>query len=282
MTTEIGAFIHAQTEDTTPASGDEVLTYDLTASGVKRVKLSNLAAPSGGIPASGWVEADAMTYAAADDPTFTLTISGDVSDVYQVGQRIKLTQSTGGTKYFIITKVAVSGDTTLTLYGGTDYNLENEAITDPFYSPVKAPFGFPVDPTKWTQSLVSADATDQAAPADGTWYNLGALSLSIPIGIWNVRYSLLLLVSDSAGIDCYPKATLSNTNNTQLDVLYSVAALTGTVTKIRASFYHSFVLSLAAKTTYYLNECSGTGTAEHLQILGTIQKNIIEAVCAYL
>lgn len=282
---KFATWLHALTEDTTPdAANDEMVTYDASASASKRVKLSNLAAGlTAGIPISGWIGAAAMTYASADDPTYTVTMTGDVSGTYGVGMRIKLTQATGGTKYFIITKVAVSGNTTLTLYGGTDYNLENEAISSPYYSPVKAPFGFPVDPTKWTVSLVSADTSSQVNPADGTWYNLGSLSLSIPIGIWHVRYSLIVHLEDAAVANLYAKATLSNANNTQLDILYTVGAQIYTADRIsRTSFNHYFILTTTTKTTYYLNECSGAGSIDTLQIIGTIQRNIIEAACAYL
>ena len=95
---------------------------------------------------NGWTPAlETWTYASADDPTYTFTISGDLTDKYSAGMRIKLTQTTA--KYFIITKVAYSSpNTTITVYGGTDYDLANATITNPYYSVVKAPQGFPLDP----------------------------------------------------------------------------------------------------------------------------------------
>lgn len=48
---------------------------------------------------SGWITAgETWTYASADSPSFTFTISGDKRDKYSVGMKIKLTQ--GSVKYF--------------------------------------------------------------------------------------------------------------------------------------------------------------------------------------
>jgi len=75
----------------------------------------------------------------------------------------------GDIKYFIVTGVAYSSPgTTLKLYGGTDYDLANSAIIEPYFSMAKAPYGFPLDEAKWrVEGLVTADSS-QASPAAGT------------------------------------------------------------------------------------------------------------------
>jgi len=130
----------------------------------------------------GWIQAgETWTYSGADDPTFTFTIPGDKTTKYYAGMKIKLTQTT--VEYFIITKVAYSDpNTTVTVYGGTDYDLANAGITDPYYSMMKAPAGFPLDLNKWTVQLIDATMKDQQNPTVQTWYNVGSLSLTIPIG----------------------------------------------------------------------------------------------------
>src|SRR5690606_8173477 len=67
----------------------------------------------------GWLAlGQTLIYASADDPTFTATVAGvDLTSKLSAGMRLRVSQSTGGTKYFIITKVAFSTDTTITLYG---------------------------------------------------------------------------------------------------------------------------------------------------------------------
>jgi hypothetical protein len=75
-----------------------------------------------------------------------------------------------GDQVFIITGVSYSSpSTTLSLYGGTDYDLANSAIIEPYFSMAKAPYGFPLDEAKWrVESLVTSDSS-QASPVAGTW-----------------------------------------------------------------------------------------------------------------
>lgn len=139
---------------------------------------------------TGWVATgETWTYASADSPSFTLTITGDLTSKYSAGMRVKLTQTT--VKYFIITKVAYGApNTTLTLYGGTDYTLANAAISASSYSTQKAPFGFPLDPAKWTVRVTDPNFYSQSTPVANTWYNLNSTGITIPIGVWNTRYQV--------------------------------------------------------------------------------------------
>lgn len=68
----------------------------------------------------------------------TITVPSGATSLYQVGDKIKLTQTT--VKYFYITAVA---NTLLTVTGGSDYTVANAAITLPFYSHSSSPLGFP-------------------------------------------------------------------------------------------------------------------------------------------
>lgn len=87
----------------------------------------------------GWIPTgETWTYASST----TITISGDKTDKYSVGMKVKLTQTS--VKYFYITDVSYSSpDTTLTIVAGDDYTVANAAITDPYYSMVANPAGFP-------------------------------------------------------------------------------------------------------------------------------------------
>ena len=133
----------------------------------------------------GWIPAlGTWTYSSADAPTYVISVDADMTTTIGVGQRIKLTHA-AAVKYFIVTAVgAYSGGVTLiTVYGGTDYTLAATAITLPYYSMVKAPFGFPLDPTKWTQQLVDIADRSTAGPTVSVWYNVRSISISIPICI---------------------------------------------------------------------------------------------------
>lgn len=83
----------------------------------------------------GWqAVADTWTYASAT----TINVPSGATSLYQVGDKIKLTQTTA--KYFIVTAVA---NTLLTVTGGSDYSVANAAITSPCYSHSDYPFGWP-------------------------------------------------------------------------------------------------------------------------------------------
>lgn len=241
---------------------------------------------------NGWIPArTTWTYASADDPTYTFIVAGDYTGIYSVGMRIKLTQTTA--KYFIITAVNYSSpNTTVTIYGGTDYDLANATITSPQYSPMKAPYGFPMSPAKWTQEKTDTSRRQQSNPTNLTWYNLGTTNsqLSIPIGLWLVSWYACLGTSGMASDgEISVNGTLSNANNTELSKAYS-SGWYGRYIKpgaggggITVGLQRSFPLEVASKTTFYLNANQYSSAAQtDLSVFGNEQTTVIRAVCAYL
>ncbi len=93
----------------------------------------------------GWIDDTAETWAYASGSgggTATFTIAGvDLTTKYTVGTRIKLTQTT--VKYFVVTAVAFSTNTTVTITAGTDYTLANAAISANYHSYAANPQGYP-------------------------------------------------------------------------------------------------------------------------------------------
>lgn len=88
--------------------------------------------------ADGWMAAnETWTYVSAT----SFTVTGNVMAKYQVGDRIKLTQTT--VKYFYIASLSFSVNTTINITGGDDYSLANAAITLPSYSKAQNPQSFP-------------------------------------------------------------------------------------------------------------------------------------------
>lgn len=235
----------------------------------------------------GWTELPyTLVYASADDPTFTFTVAGvDLSTVLTPGTRIKLTQTTA--KYFIVTKVAFSTNTTVTVYGGTDYDLANAAITSPYYSRAKAPAGFPLDPTKWTVEVTDSTNRSQASPVSGTWYNLGTTNsqITIPIGLWNVEFNVSMqgAATTAVGLNIY--AALSTTNNSATDAqLISIMGVDN-VANLRTVQRRGKLLSLSSKTLYYLNgmmTTSGITSSIIFEPASTGITTVTRAICAYL
>lgn len=120
----------------------------------------------------GWMIADeTWTYASAS----TITISGvDVTAKYSKGTRLKLTQSTGGTKYFVVASSSFSTNTTVAFISTSSYTLNNEAISSPFYSYAANPQGFPT----WFEYVPTVTPAGSMTWADdgstGLWSAVGS------------------------------------------------------------------------------------------------------------
>lgn len=234
--------------------------------------------------------AEAWTYVSADAPSFIVSIAGDKTSKYSPGMRIKLTQG-GVVKYFIITAISYSApNTALTLYGGTDYTLTDEAITNNYFSSHKAPQGFPLSPDKWTVSVNNTTGGAQASPVSLTWYNPGSISIVIPIGEWEVSYSAELTLTGASSANYYrAKTTLATVNNAETDVdlsSFGYQHIVASGTAVSVPVGRNKNLSIVAKTTYYLNAALSAAALSVTSIsIGQAQftiPTIIKARCAYL
>ena len=232
-------------------------------------------------PSSGWLAAEeTWTYASSDSPTFTFTVPGDNSTKYYPGMRIKLTQTT--VKYFIITKVVYSSpNTTVTVYGGTDYTLANEAIIYPYYSSAKAPAGFPLDPAKWTVTFTDSTKREQATPTASTWYNLGSLSVAVPIGAWRVRSKILAQVNKSDGAWVDLSVTISTGNNNESTPELTDKVFVEPNDKVAFVAKAQGLIVLASKTTHYFNAKTGC-TASSIEFSNDQTAMVVKFECAYL
>lgn len=236
------------------------------------------------LPADGWIPSTATwSYSSEDSPVFVISINADVTGILQPGYRIKLTQAT--TQYFIVHDVGeFSGGVTLvTVYGGTDYTLANAAITTPFYSPVKAPFGFSLDPAKWTVLVTDTSNLIQNTPTASVWYNL--LTIVAPIGLWRAKTKGRAHVLISAGTTSLGvRTTLSTANNTESNTASTTNfALGGSGLTFVGNFIsHEFVIAIASKTTLYLNLRTGTESCNSLAMRGDLLTTELILECAYL
>jgi hypothetical protein len=209
-----------------------------------------------------------------------ISVNADMTGLIGVGYRIRLTQTTA--KYFIVTAVgAYSGGATLiTVYGGTDYTLADEAITSPYYSYAKAPLGFPMNPAKWTVTVESTTSTKTTTPTQGVWYNHS--SIDVPIGSWKLGYNGTPYLLDAGGGGIFSiYITLSTSNNSESD-----KRLTGIGYAVNPGHYHQITrdifLTLASKATYYLNIKTGGSGVDTIGMYNANCTLIIQAVCAYL
>lgn len=233
---------------------------------------------------TGWIDADeTWTYSSVDDPTGVITVPTNATTKYSVGMRIRFVNG-GNTIYGIITAVAATTITFLHEIDPTDslalYLMANSAITVPYFSTQKAPFGFPTSSRKWTFYKNYVSTTSQATPTGGTWYNIGSFSINIPIGVWDIDFQYPLYGTWGVSTSTL-QATLSTANNSESDIEFS-SILGGKASDIGGSTLSvKKSLALTSKTTYYANaRCDVAITT--LTILGSYAYGRILCKCAYL
>lgn len=241
---------------------------------------------------AGWIPYSTVvpTRTTADDPTYVITFASvDLTSTIGVGMRVKWTQNST-VRYGIVTAIAFSTNTTLTIYGGTDYDVDDTAtytISAFNYSTQKAPLGFPLDPTKWTVKVT--DTTQRsAAGTGGTYNNIGTTNAQItfPIGVWNFDYQVFAWGDrTTAGTGDSIFVTLSTTNNTATDLeLTSRWFISGSAANqsdvMAMLFMRSKTMVITTKTLYYLNmKMDNSGTWYFDNANATM---VLRAVCAYL
>lgn len=218
---------------------------------------------------SAWMAAnETWTYSSWTSATRTavVTVPSDATDRYAQGMKVRFVQPTDGTKYGIIQKVA---STALTIFMQSGTDLDNEAITSPFFSTAHAPIGFSLDTDDWAYTLITSSSSDlTASPTINVWTNPGTNSGTVPIGLWSIMYDFVLTgtrqrtATTAAGPDTF--ATLSTANNSEsssshtvfgngnsLGGLSSAAYTTTHYTYIRSRLEST--LGVTSATTYYLN-----------------------------
>lgn len=115
-------------------------------------------------PTDGWTAATGTwTYASAS----TITVPSGAASIYQVGDRIKWTQTT--VKYGVITAVA---DTLLTIAVNTDYTVANATITSPYYSHEANPLGYPAQFNFTTTPSTSGSAYTNPPTINSATYSV--------------------------------------------------------------------------------------------------------------
>ena len=272
--------ISALTELTSLASDDYLVVLDSSANIAKKITVAN----AFGITDLGWTASgESWTYASWTSTTRigTITVPTDATTKYVAGMRIKITQSTGGTKYGIITKVAA---TLLTIFFPTGTTLNNEAITSPQYSLAKSPSGFDLDPTVWTLEYTRTTQDTQASPTANTWYKLNASDeLVLGIGLWYAGYSVGHFAAKAAGgIDFETTLSTSSSSETDSTMTARTQSSGATPTQLMDPIVKTRILAVTSQTTYHL--ISETRSASHTDLGHDNDDQTLKiwATCAYL
>ncbi len=243
----------------------------------------------------GWASATDVipTRTSADDPTYVVQFAGvDLTSKVSVGQKISWVQN-GSTRYGFITALSVSGgNTSLTLYGGTDYDVDDtstHAISDVKFSSMKAPYGFSLDQDKWSEITTYTNYLSDTTMTDDTWQELDdSVNLTIPIGKWKVHLSAAIAVEFSGGSWQGCTSTLSTTTNSETNpeftgVIYPYTSGTGWV-RDKAHTLDN-IIDLTTKTTFYLlvnPQPRNGGSTVNVRYYGNAYPFHIKATIAYL
>ena len=229
---------------------------------------------------TGWNAISAtLTYSSADDPTYVVGTSVDLTGILSVGMKIKLTQTTA--KYFFVTAI---DSTTITLYGGTDYTLANAAISNVYYSTEKAPFGFPLDIDKWSVVTISNAYAVQNTPTQNVYYNPSSLNLVVPIGKWNLGWCANAYPQRASAAICEQQCGLSTSTSSFTDPKLNGSVYGESNTKFLLTICRENTVTLTSKTTYYLLARTTQTNMSSIAYLGsdTYGNTIIKATIAYL
>jgi hypothetical protein len=218
----------------------------------------------------GWTASSATwTYSSVDDPTGVITVNADLTAVIGIRDRIKFTNG-GNTIYGIVSKTPTfsSPNTTITFLHQIDPTdnlalvlMANSAITAPYYSHVLNPFGFPASPLSW-RILVTDTAERLQDPVENTVYNLGTVTVSAPIGLWDIEAACSVYVV--GGTNPAVTVGISTTGTSFSDANMTSLAMIGA--GAQASRYITSPIVCTAKTSYYLNEMVGNTDATSLRI----------------
>jgi hypothetical protein len=228
------------------------------------------------------------SFNSADPPTYVMNVIGvNLTTLLGAATRVYVLQG-GVNKWFIVTGTAYAGgNTTLTMYGGTDYALQNAAITTVGFSNSKVPPGFNPDVAKW--SVLVYDATNRIVtnPARQVWVAPG-ISITVPIGSWMVGYSCFLKSRyTSGGGEITDHVTLSTTTSTETDKAWTSTIYTGntqnSANRMGAGLSRLRPVYQATKQTYNLLAYPNDPNCSEIGFYGADGgSTVVHAICGYL
>lgn len=250
-----------------------------------------------GYELSSWIAYTSVTptRTSADDPTYVLSFAGvDLTSYINIGNRVKLTQN-GTVRYFVVTAISFSTNTTLTLYGGTDYNVEDTGtypISDFAFSYARFPVGFPPSSSIWDYVQTNSTTYTKTSPVANTRYGqantmdggLTLPSIAVPIGMWDLSYFAQIRVEvPTASLFANCRASLStNTSSedtasfTRTNSINADGTSGGTLVN-NAPLSSLNFLNITTKTTYYLLVSTGSSSANSIQVQGAVASTILRA-----
>lgn len=204
--------------------------------------------------AFGWYKTGlnpTFTFVSWDSTTYTGIVSTniDLTTYLTAGMKIKFTQNSA-IKYAFITAIT---STQLTLFLGTDYSLNNSGISDVYYSMLKAPYGFPMNPEKWELSFVRSSNDLYSTTTTTNFYGGANNKLTVPVGVWEIEYNYTIQFA-SADTSCYSRLALSQSSSeiTAGSLASNLVMPLASGLTVSFRFINSKKYNLTEQTTFYL------------------------------
>lgn len=239
------------------AQDDYLTIVDTSAGQSKRVSVKNLT----GLPDVGWTATgESWTFSSWDSARRigVITVPTDATTKYSLGNRIRIAQSTGGTKYGIIHYITA---TALHVFFPVGTTLNNEAINSPVYSPLYSPVGFNPSASLWSlESTLTVD-TNLNSPVANTWYNLGSHSLAVGAGVWKA-YGKVVCGYDRGGVgrtDLIAGLSTSASSASDMRLIGGQAAGNGGIFSAGSITITDDITFTGANTLYWITSPTAAG-----------------------
>lgn len=190
--------------------------------------------------------------------------------------------------YGIIQKVSYGApDTTVTFQVPEGCTIPTSGgVASVSYSQYKSPYGFPGQESKWHVESIHKTLITQSTPTAGTWYNVGAVSISAPLGAWNWKNKTFVSSIKNSNSSSVIKTTMSTGASSETITRYTtfnfVTMLVAATHDATFSNYMSEPLETTAQTSYYHNLMTSEASAGSISTRGENGDLIIRLVNAYL
>lgn len=219
-----------------------------------------------------------LTYVSFNSTTKIGVIASnlDLTPYLSVGMKFKFTQNSA-VKYGIITAIS---STQITLFMGNNFTLNNSGISNPFYSMLKAPYDFPINPDVWTLTTLLTQQEFSSNLAD--WTSL-TQTITVPTGCWDVYLQGEFVASGtppkSYNIQVALSTVPNSTPNTQYNLRYVLSAASTYVGIGVEAVLKSYLST--TQTTMYIS-LKTTNVANLNAFQSNQSTNFVKLVCAYI
>lgn len=249
-----------------------------------QVLTTNGTTPSWGSGASeGWSQFSGTlslgTGGTSNAPVYLITAPGTFSTSISEGMKFKFDQS-GTTRYGYVAAAPAlsSGTTTFSVYIGTAAALGTSAISNPYYSAMRSPYAWPAGNAYWTVERTDGSELLVNSPTAGTWSAPGTVSITIPIGKWNVGYTVYSDAQKTTN-QFDQQISLSTSTTSESDARFTTA-FRG-YDRAGAKLYIESSLALTSNTVYYLITRTTVASLNYIDMRGDSIQTRIFATSAY-